>query len=99
MADILYCLPESVRGHFVNLRNMRMDRDVSAYQTALREHRARGAASGNVLSGGAIAKEWSLAETLANDTVRGQVEDVLATCRLYDIQLTRQICDLLLAEA
>jgi hypothetical protein len=99
MADILNCLPERVRGHFVNLRNVRTERDVSAYQTALREHRAKMAARGVGASGVAIVAEWSLAEKLANDTVRGQVEDALDTCRLYDIQLTRQLCDCLLAES
>ena len=51
------------------------------------------AARGIGRSGIQIIQEWTLSENLANEMAKGEVEDALETCRLYDIPVTHQLCD------
>lgn len=96
MTEIVDCLPARAKAHFINLRNMRMEDAISRYQSSLRDLRSQMAARGIGRSSIQMTQEWTLSEKLSNEMAKDHVEGALDTCRLYDIPLTRQLCDCIL---
>jgi hypothetical protein len=95
MTEIKDCLPEGSRKHFIDLRNVRLERETGKYTDRLRELRSRNAFGNQVRSGVQEMQEWKYKEELWHSLAKGYVEDAFETCRLYDIELTRTLCDCL----
>jgi hypothetical protein len=93
MTEIKDCLPADARKHFINLRNIRLETETARYQARLIEFRARMAARNQLRSGSQEMEEWKYKEELSDSLATGYVQDALETCRLYDIPLTKSICD------
>jgi hypothetical protein len=95
MSEIKDCLPEGARKHFIDLRNIRLEAETGKYRDRLRELRSRNASGNQVRSGVQEMEEWKYKEELWDSLAKGYVEDAFETCRLYDIELTRPLCDCL----
>jgi hypothetical protein len=95
MTEIKDCLPELARKHFIDLRNIRLEADTGKYMARLIELRAQIAARNQGRSGWQEMEEWKYKEELWDSLAKGYVEDAFETCRLYDIELTRSLCDCL----
>jgi hypothetical protein len=96
MIEIKDCLPQHAVPHFINLRNVRLERERKLYQQKLGESRAQAAARGVINSGFQQLAEWQLKDTMHEAIATGYVEDFFETCELYDIPLTRPLCERLL---
>jgi hypothetical protein len=97
MSEMMHCLPEGARGHFINLRNIRLTAETSKHRQRLANLGAELAAKGqHGRSGWQEMEEWKYAEELSDNLATGYVDDALATCRLYDIKITKPLCDCLL---
>jgi hypothetical protein len=97
MSEMMHCLPEGARRHFINLRNIRLTAETSKHRQRLANLRAELAAKGqHGRSGWQEMEEWKYAEELSDNLATGYVDDALATCRLYDIKITKPLCDCLL---
>lgn len=90
-----HCLPDHARRHFINLRGLRLERDLRDYQARLRDFRSEWAAKSAVRLGWQDAKEWKMSEEYLDALASGYVQDAIDTCNLYDIPLTSQICQCL----
>jgi hypothetical protein len=95
MTEIKDCLPEGARRHFIDLRNVRLERETTKYQARMREFRGQLAARNQGRSGWQEMEEWKYKVELSDSLATGYVEDAFETCRLYEIPLTRSICDCL----
>jgi hypothetical protein len=95
MTEIMNCLPEGARKHFINLRNVRLEAETARYNARLTELRAQIAARSQGRSGRQEMEEWKYKEELSNSLATGYVQDALETCQLYDIPLTLPICECL----
>lgn len=89
------CLPEGARGHFIDLRNRRLVVEMARYRSRVSEFRAHIATNGHGHSVSHEVEEWGYREELFDSLARGYAQDVLATCRLYNVPLTRPFCDCL----
>lgn len=96
MIEIKDCLPQHAMSHFVSLRNIRLEVETKTYQLKLIESRQNAAAHGVLKSGFQQAAEWQLKEKMFEELALGYVEDVLETCKLYDITVTHPFCERLL---
>jgi hypothetical protein len=95
MTEIMNCLPEGARKHFINLRNIRLGTETARYNARLTELRTQIAARSQGRSGWQEMEEWKYKEELSNSLATGYVQDALETCQLYDIPITRPICECL----
>lgn len=95
MPEFMKCLPEGAREHFIDLRNRRLVVEVARYRARVSEFRAHIATNGHGHSGSHEVEEWSYREELFDGLAKGYAQDVLATCRLYNVPLTRPFCDCL----
>lgn len=95
MPEFMKCLPEGAREHFIDLRNRRLVVEVARYRARVSEFRAHIATNGHGHSGSHEVEAWSYREELFNSLARGYAQDVLGTCRLYNVPLTRPFCDCL----
>lgn len=95
MTEIKDCLPESVRKHFIDLRNIRLEAETAKYRERLVKLRAQIATRNQGRSGWQEMEEWKYKEELSDALATGYVQDALETCQLYDIPLTQSICDCL----
>lgn len=89
------CLPEGTRKHFIDRRNIRLESETAKYKARLSELRAQFAAEGQGRSGWQDLEEWKYKEELSNSLATGYAQDALETCQMYDIPLTRPLCDCL----
>jgi hypothetical protein len=96
MTDLKNCLPDGAQRHFIDLRNIRLETESARYQTRLRDLRAQRAAKGQGRSGWQEMEEWKYKEDFSNNLATGYLQDTFETCKLYDIPLTRQLCDCLI---
>jgi hypothetical protein len=93
MTDLRNCLPEQARQFFVRLRNSKWERSRESYTVKLSASRSE-AAIKNVLKSGFQTKvEWDLAVDHMGDRAFGYFEAAIETCILYDIKLTKPLCD------
>jgi len=96
MTEIKDCLPENARRHFIDRRNIRLEDETGKYHARLRGLRAYLAAKNQPRSGWQEMEEWKYMEGLSDSLATGYLEDAFETCRLYDIPLTRSICNCLI---
>jgi hypothetical protein len=99
MTEIKDCLPESVWKHFIDLRNIRHAAETDRYRERLVKLRTQIGARNQGRSGLQEMEEWKYKEELWDSLAKGYVQDAFETCRLYDIQLTRPLCDCLVKAA
>jgi hypothetical protein len=99
MTEIMHCLPEGAKRHFIDLRNIRLGRESAKYQARLTELRQQIAAKSQGRSGWQEMEEWKYKEEFLDSLATGHVQDALETCRLYDIPLTQAVCDCLVRAA
>ena len=92
MSDIPSILPTEARKHYINLRNMRDSRELKEYNHKFMELKTDLAARGLVRSGRFMKQSSDLQKQAIDLTVHGYVEDALATCDLYDVPLTKELC-------
>jgi hypothetical protein len=95
ITEIMSCLPEGARKHFIDLRNIRLEAERSRFQARLNGLRAELAAKGQGRSGWQELEEWSYKEDLSNSLATGYVQDAFETCRLYDIPIAHPLSDCL----
>jgi hypothetical protein len=95
MTEIMNCLPEGARKHFIDLRNIRLEAETARYRARLTELRAQIAAKNQGRSGWQEMEEWKYKEELSDSLATGYVQDAFETCHLYDIPVTPPICDCL----
>jgi hypothetical protein len=95
MTEIMNCLPEGARKHFIDLRNIRLEAETARYRARLTELRAQIAAKNQGRSGWQEMEEWKYKEELSDSLATGYVQDAFETCRLYDIAITQPICNCL----
>src|SRR5271157_2160149 len=95
MIEVKDCLPENARKHFLNLRNVRQEEEIKAFQSKIKNLRAESAAKGALRSGWQLQAEWDLTESYLNSLASGFVDDAISTCRLYNIPITNQLCECL----
>jgi hypothetical protein len=95
MTEIKDCLPESAWKHFIDLRNIRHAAKADRYRERLVKLRTQIGARNQGRSGWQEMEEWKYKEELWDSLAKGYVEDAFETCRLYDIELTRPLCDCL----
>lgn len=81
MTEIMNCLPEGARKHFINLRNVRLEAETARYNARLIELRAQIAARSQGRSGRQEMEEWKYKEELSNSLATGCVQDALETCQ------------------
>ena len=97
MTEIKDCLPENARRHFIDLRNIRLDSETTKYHERLRNLRAEGAARGQGLrSGWQEMEAWKYKQDLSDSLATGYVQDAFNTCEMYDIPITKSMCNCLL---
>ncbi len=76
----------------MNLRNMRDSRELKDYNQKLAELKTGLAARGLIRSGHFMKQSSDLQKQAIDLTVHGYIEDALATCDLYDVPLTKELC-------
>jgi hypothetical protein len=96
MIEIKDCLPQHAVAHFLTLRNIRDESEIGNREKRLVESRRQAAARGSVANGMQIYSEWKIIRETQEAQVIGHIADLLETCRLYDISITRQLCDCVL---
>jgi hypothetical protein len=89
------CLPENAKRHFIDLRNIRLEAESGKYLARLREFRSQLAARNQPRSGWQEMEEWKYKEEFLDSLATGYLQDAFETCRLYDIPLTRSMCNCL----
>ena len=99
LTEIIDCLPPTARRYFIDLRNNQLGRETERYQTRLKDLRAQLAARNQGRSGWQEVEEWKYKEEMLDSLAIGYVQDAFATCQLYDIPLTRPVCDCLVRAA
>lgn len=92
MGDFLNCLPVGARSQYIAYRNIRDEKDREEYNTKLRDLRGYAAAHGVVRSGAVYQAEWDLKSEFLDKLAMGYVESALEALRLYEVELTTQIC-------
>jgi hypothetical protein len=92
MSDIINLLPPEARKHYINLRNLRDRTELEQYNDQLRSMKSEAAARGSVRSGAFMKQTSDLQKNFVDSTVHGFIEDALATCALYEIPLTKELC-------
>jgi hypothetical protein len=95
MPEIMGCLPEGARKHFIDLRNIRLGTESKRYQTRLTQLRAQIAAKNQGRSGWQEMEEWKFKEEMSESLATGYLQDAFDTCTLYEIPLTQPLCDCL----
>lgn len=93
MTEIMNCLPEGARRHFIDRRNIRLEAERDRYHKRLEDLRAQMAARQQGRSGWQELEEWKYKEEYSNSLAMGFGQDAFETCQLYDIPITRQLCD------
>lgn len=92
MTEIQNCLPEHARLFFIRLRNLKWEESRQSYQEKLVAGRRAAAARGAFSSGAQKKAEWDLAIERIGDSAWGYFQAAIETCTLYDIQLTKPLC-------
>ncbi len=92
MNDLASIFPQETRKHFINMKNVR-----NAYERELdakRMDELNGtAAEKNLFHSGRYLKQRSALKTQFTDALAyGYMEEAPATCKLYDVPLTRPLC-------
>jgi hypothetical protein len=96
MIEIKDCLPDvEAKKHFLDLRNRSLQSSTDAHRQSLSLLRATFAHRGTLLSGPQIAQEWKLTENKIDALAKAYVDDALDTISLFQIPLTKQLCDCL----
>src|ERR1700722_14744839 len=93
MAELQNCLPEQARPFFIRLRNSKWEESRQSYKAKLSESRSEAAAKNVLKSGFQIKAEWDLTVDHMGDRAFGYFEAAIETCTLYDIKLTKPLCD------
>jgi hypothetical protein len=93
MIEIQNCLPEQARPFFIRLRNSKWDESRQSHTAKLSASRSEAAAKNVLKSGFQIKVEWDLTVGLLGDLAFGYFEAAIETCTLYDINLTKSLCD------
>lgn len=92
MSDFLNCLPVHARAHYIALRNVRHTADREKYEAKLRTVRNEAAAHGTLKSGHTYKAEWDIRAAHLDAVAVSHVEEALATCKLYEVELTPALC-------
>ncbi len=92
MTELQNCLPEHARSFFIRLRNSKWEESRRAYQEKLSTSRRDTAARGVIRSGFQRKAEWDLAIEHIGDLAWGYFQAGIETCTLYDIPLTKRLC-------
>lgn len=98
MTEITDCLPEHARPYYIGLHGSRIDAAAESYTERLSELRRKAAAGGTINSGMRFQDEADLLRDHVHDLATGTVEDLLSTCKLYGVPLTKELCDCIAAE-
>jgi hypothetical protein len=93
MTELQNCLPEQARPFFIRLRNSKWEELGQSYKAKLSTSRSEAAAKNVLKSGLQIKVEWDLTVAHMGDRAVGYFEAAIETCTLYDIKLTRPLCD------
>lgn len=92
MTELQNCLPEHARLFFIRLRNSKWDESRQSNQGKLSLSRRDAAARGVINSGFQKKSEWDLAIEHIGNLAWGYFQAGIETCTLYDIPLTRTLC-------
>lgn len=87
MPEIMNCLPESARRHFLRLKNEKSEAARSEHTRKLADLRGESAARGVLRSGHQELAEWQLAEEFIGKLAWSYFESAVETCTLYEIAL------------
>jgi hypothetical protein len=93
MTELQNCLPNHTRPFFIRLRTSKWEESSRSYKLKLLASRSEAAAKNVLKSGFQIKAEWDLAVAQMGDRAYGYFEAALETCTLYDIKLTKALCD------
>jgi hypothetical protein len=87
------CLPTTdAQKHYILLSGIRRDKSAEACNAGLRAIRSDAASRGILKSGLTYSAEADLSASSVDELTKGLVEDAIATCNLYGIELTRERC-------
>ena len=91
MSDLVSILPGEIRKHFINMKNVRDGHDGS-YAARLDELNGMAAEKNLFHSGWYLKQRSELKTQFADALAYGYMEEALATCKLYEVPLTRPFC-------
>jgi hypothetical protein len=93
MTDMNDCLPTvEAKKHYVRLSGSRRKKSVETRNAGLANIRQDAAMRGHRRAGKTFSALADLSAASIDELTKGLVEDAIATCNLYDIELTRELC-------
>ena len=92
MSDLVSILPGETRKHFINMKNVRDAHERELDAKRLDELNGMAAEKNLFHSGWYLKQRSELKMQFADALAYGYMEEVLATCKLYDVPLTRPLC-------